>query len=76
MGSIPPKTFSSSAQEAHTKHALPMPFASFLFLMKTALQIFIIFHASYAWDTCFSVFRLLITQYKLYGMILFICHNA
>lgn len=24
------------------------------FLMKTALQIFIIIHASYAWDTCFS----------------------
>lgn len=22
--------------------------------MKTALQIFIILHASYAWDTCFS----------------------
>lgn len=24
------------------------------FLMKTALQIFIILYASYAWDTCFS----------------------
>ena len=46
------------------------------FLMKTALQIFIILHASYAWDTGFSSFRLLIAQYKLYGMILFICHNA
>ena len=54
MGSVPPKTSSSSDQEARTEHALPMPFASFLFLMKTALQIFIILHASYAWNTCFT----------------------
>lgn len=26
------------------------------FLMKTALQIFIILHASYAWDTCLFLF--------------------
>lgn len=48
MGSVPPKTFSPSDQEAHTEHALPMPFSSFLFLMKTALQNFIILYASYA----------------------------
>lgn len=55
MGSVPPQ-----------KHLLPpikrrarnMPCQCHLvvsyFLMKTALQIFIILYASYAWDTCFS----------------------
>ena len=76
MGSVPPKTSSSSDQEARTEHALPIPFASFLFFNENRLQIFIILHASYAWDTGFPSFRLLITQYKLYGIILFICHNA
>ena len=55
MGSVPPKTSSSSDQEARTEHALPMPFASFLFFNENALQIFIILHASYAWDTGFSL---------------------
>lgn len=63
MGSVPPKTFSPSAQEAHTGHALPMPFASFLFLMKATLQIFIILHASYAWDTYF--FRISFANYAI-----------
>lgn len=54
MGSVPPKThLLPPIRQAHTGHALPMPFASFLFLMKTTLQIFIIPHASYAWSTCF-----------------------
>lgn len=54
MGSVTPKNiFSPPDQEARMGHALPMPFASFLFLMKTTLQIFIIPHASYAWSTCF-----------------------
>lgn len=33
------------------------------FLMKTALQIFIILYASYAWDTCF--FRILFANYAI-----------
>ena len=57
MGSVPPK-----------KHLLPpikrrarnMPCQCHLpvsyFLMKTALQNFIIIYASYAWDTCFFLF--------------------
>ena len=33
------------------------------FLMKTALQIFIILYASYAWDTCF--FRISFANYAI-----------
>lgn len=76
MGRIPKKHFlppiKRRARNMPCQCHLPVSY----FLMKTALQIFIILYASYAWDACFFVFRLLITQYKLYGMILFICHNA
>lgn len=43
------------------------------FLMKTALQIFIILHASYAWDTCFprisfANYAIQIVQYDIIYM--------
>lgn len=55
MGRIPRKHFLSPIK----RRARNMPCQCHLpvsyFLMKTALQIFIILHASYAWDTGFSL---------------------
>lgn len=55
MGSIPKNIFSlrsdGRARNMPCQCHLPVSY----FLMKTALQIFIILHASYAWDTGFSL---------------------
>ncbi len=55
MGCIPQKHFlppiKRRARSMPCQCHLPVSY----FLMKTALQIFIILHASYAWDTGFSL---------------------
>lgn len=55
MGSIPKNIFSrrsdGRARNMPCQCHLPVSY----FLMKTVLQIFIILHASYAWDTGFSL---------------------
>lgn len=56
MGSVPQKhllpPLKRRARDIHGQCHLPVSY----FLMKTALQIFIILHASYAWDTCLFLF--------------------
>lgn len=56
MGSVPPKKHLLPPRKRRTRDMpcqchVPVSY----FLMKTALQIFIILYASYAWDTCFSL---------------------
>ena len=57
------KTSSPSAQEARAGHALQCHLPVSYFLMKAALQIFIIPYASYAWDTC--LFRISFANYAI-----------
>lgn len=63
MGSVPPKNIfplhSRGAQDMPCQCHLPVSY----FLMKTALQIFIILYASYAWDTC--LFRISFANYAI-----------
>lgn len=63
MGSVPKKHLLPPLK----RRARDMPCQCHLevscFLMKTALQIFIIHYASYAWDTC--LFRILFADYAI-----------
>lgn len=63
MGSVPPKNIFSlrsiGAQDMPCQCHVPVSY----FLMKTALQIFIILYASYAWDTC--LFRISFANYAI-----------
>lgn len=64
MGSVPPKKhflppIKRRARDIPCQCHLPVSY----FLMKAALQIFIILHASYAWDTC--LFRISLADYAI-----------
>lgn len=63
MGSPSPKylppPIKRRAQDMPCQCHLPVSY----FLMKTALQIFIILYASYAWDTC--LFRISFANYAI-----------
>lgn len=64
MGSVPPKKYllpplKRRARDMPCQCHLPVSY----FLMKTALQIFIILYASYAWDTC--LFRIPFANYAI-----------
>lgn len=53
MGSIPRKHLLSPIKRRKRDVPCQCHLPVSYFLMKTALQIFIILYASYAWDTCF-----------------------
>lgn len=64
MGSVPPKKHLLPLRKRRTRDMpcqchVPVSY----FLMKTALQIFIILYASYAWDTC--LFRISFANYAI-----------
>lgn len=63
MGSVPQKhllpPLKKRARDMPCQCHLPVSY----FLMKTTLQISIILHASYAWDTCF--FRISFANYAI-----------
>ena len=73
MGSVPPKHFlppiKRRARNMPCKCHLPVSY----FLMKAALQNFIILYASYAWDSCFFLvsfanFAIQIVRYDIIYM--------
>lgn len=55
MGSIPQKHLLPPIKRRARNMPCQCPLPVSYFLMKTALQIFIILHASYAWDTGLSL---------------------